>query len=70
MLVTLRAATAMVGEKTRHSIDNVIMSSVSTKMLMLSKLLTYLLFYSLDAIICFLVVRYVPRRTASRPCSP
>ena len=59
MIVTMRAATSMVGEKTRRSIDNVIMSSVSTKMLMLSKLLTYLLFYSLDAIICFLVVRYV-----------
>ena len=59
MIVTLRASTSMVGEKVRRSIDNVIMSSVSTKMLMLSKLLTYMLFYSIDAIICFLVVRYI-----------
>lgn len=59
LMVTHRAATSMVGEKSRHSIDNVIMSSVSTKLLMLSKLLTYLLFYSLDAVICFFVVRYV-----------
>ncbi|MCQ2075318.1 MAG: ABC transporter permease [Bacteroidaceae bacterium] len=59
LMITHRAAISMVGERTRHSIDNVIMSSVSTKMLMLSKLLTYLIFYSLDAVICFLAVRYI-----------
>lgn len=59
LISTQRAAISMVGEKVRHSIDNVIMSSVSTKLLMLSKLLTYLIFYSFGAILCFFVVRYV-----------